>query len=198
MACHCRRVIHPVLGPSVATVSVHVVQFADAILREIPTDLRYRGPDYDALFVCPSQESRLLEVAARHFGMGAIWDTAILPGLQGWSPPRWKRRPPEPRRPTRSTRVGGTNVSAEDVFRHLWSVFGIDPLTGTGLEPEPRSPELRQALSTLGVPAETATLAEATGAYRRGCLTRHPDRGGSDAAMAEWNLAYEVVKRELG
>jgi hypothetical protein len=37
-----------------------------------------------------------------------------------------------------------------------------------------------------------------TGLYREKARTRHPDAGGSDAVMAESNVAYEEARLELG
>lgn len=42
------------------------------------------------------------------------------------------------------------------------------------------------------------TVAQAEAAYRRLARERHPDHGGSDAMMAELNMARDAARRELG
>lgn len=49
----------------------------------------------------------------------------------------------------------------------------------------------------LGV-EKTATLADIEAAYRKLAVERHPDRGGSDAMMAELNRARDIAKAERG
>lgn len=44
---------------------------------------------------------------------------------------------------------------------------------------------------------ETATLAEVKAAYQHLAKLRHPDAGGSDAAMADLHWAYDQAKKEL-
>jgi hypothetical protein len=53
---------------------------------------------------------------------------------------------------------------------------------------------IRQWWEVLGVPVR-APLAEIEAAYRRLASERHPDAGGSDAAMAELNAARDAARR---
>lgn len=46
--------------------------------------------------------------------------------------------------------------------------------------------------------AEGASLPEIDRAYRKLAAERHPDRGGSDAMMAELNAARDVARRARG
>lgn len=62
--------------------------------------------------------------------------------------------------------------------------------------PSPGSQNVRQWWEVLGVTARPA-LNEVETAYRRLAAERHPDRGGSDAAMAELNAAREAARRAL-
>lgn len=55
---------------------------------------------------------------------------------------------------------------------------------------------IRHWWEVLGVPRRPA-LSEIDAAYRRLAAARHPDRGGSDAAMAELNAARDAAKRAL-
>lgn len=126
-----------------------------------------------AAFIDPAYLDVLERVAKRHFGMGLFWDESAVSGLPGWdrvdewwAPPTEKKAPPPPEEPPRPK--------------------------------EPRPPrrkrgELARALQTLGI-KEGSTLAEARKVYRKGCLERHPDRGGTTDRMAEWNAAWEVAR----
>ena len=51
----------------------------------------------------------------------------------------------------------------------------------------------REWWEVLGV-ARTASIDEARAAYRRAASAAHPDRGGTDARMAEVNLAWEQAQ----
>lgn len=62
--------------------------------------------------------------------------------------------------------------------------------------PSPGQVHVRQWWEVLGVPSRPA-LAEVETAYRKLAAERHPDRGGSDAAMAELNAAREAAKRAV-
>lgn len=74
-----------------------------------------------------------------------------------------------------------------------WGVGTLDRAF-TGYEALP-APE--QWWNVLGLKRD-ATLAQVEEAYRLGAKMAHPDRGGSDAAMARINGAYENAKRDLG
>ena len=50
----------------------------------------------------------------------------------------------------------------------------------------------------LNVPNTVQTEQTLKDAYRRAASAAHPDKGGSDKAMAEVNAAYEQAKQELG
>lgn len=54
----------------------------------------------------------------------------------------------------------------------------------------------RQWWDVLGLSSRPA-ISEVDAAYRRLAAKRHPDRGGSDAAMAELNAAREAARRAL-
>lgn len=125
---------------------------------------RHFDHDLTAVFIAPSHEEVFCRVAARHFGMGVVWDPTILPELPGWdgSRPKQKRKPRQA-----AHRADGRATDA-----------------------------VASALATLGL-APGVSLAEARKVYRKGCLTRHPDRGGSTEAMSAWNAAWEVAREAL-
>ena len=60
----------------------------------------------------------------------------------------------------------------------------------------PERTDARDCYAVLGVTA-TATEAEIQAAFRRQAKRAHPDAGGSDAAMAELNNAYEQAQAQL-
>jgi hypothetical protein len=61
------------------------------------------------------------------------------------------------------------------------------------------APAGRSWRETLGLGPRDAPGAEAlTQAFRRTASKTHPDKGGTDAAMAEVNRAYEEARKELG
>lgn len=63
--------------------------------------------------------------------------------------------------------------------------------------PSPDSPPTaRQWWDVLGV-ASRPSISEVDAAYRKLATERHPDRGGSEAAMAELNAAREAARRAL-
>lgn len=64
--------------------------------------------------------------------------------------------------------------------------------TGFAALPATAGGGLRDWTEVLGIPA-TASHDEKKAAYRRLTMERHPDRGGSDEAMAELNLAFEAA-----
>jgi hypothetical protein len=64
------------------------------------------------------------------------------------------------------------------------------------LPPPSTASASRQWWDVLGVTARP-TPEEVDAAYRRLASERHPDRGGSDAAMAELNAAREAARRAL-
>lgn len=171
MACHCRRVEHPLVGTSIGCISVMIPTFMADLEASIPRRARFYDAELTAVFIDPRWEEVLCRVAARHFGEGVRWDDDALPGLLGWDP-RWEKKGRPYRRRTGATRGGARRVVAKG------------PL------------DLAAALAALGL-APGVTLAEARKVYRRGCLTRHPDRGGSTEAMTRWNAAWEVAKEAL-
>jgi len=59
----------------------------------------------------------------------------------------------------------------------------------------PERTDARDCYAVLGVTA-TATGAEMQAAFRRQAKRAHPDAGGSDAAMAELNNAYEQAQAQ--
>lgn len=52
--------------------------------------------------------------------------------------------------------------------------------------------------TVLKLPAGAVSELDLKGAYRREASAAHPDKGGSDMAMASVNAAYEQAKKELG
>lgn len=62
--------------------------------------------------------------------------------------------------------------------------------------PSPDGPAARQWWEVLGVPSRPA-ISDVDAAYRKLAAERHPDAGGSDAAMAELNAAREAARRAL-
>lgn len=65
--------------------------------------------------------------------------------------------------------------------------------TFAGFKALPAPGSIRDWWDVLGV-ARTATLDEARAAYRRAASAAHPDRGGTDARMAEVNRAWEQAQ----
>lgn len=169
MACHCRRVEHPLVGTSIGCISVMIPTFMVDLEASIPRRARFYDAELTAIFIDPRWEEVLCRVAARHFGEGVRWDDDALPGLSGWEKgarPYARRRGAAPR--SRARRTVATSTL-----------------------------DLATALAALGL-APGVTLAEARRIYRKGCLTRHPDRGGSTEAMTAWNAAWEVAREALG
>jgi hypothetical protein len=62
--------------------------------------------------------------------------------------------------------------------------------------PSPGAVHARQWWDVLGVPMRPA-MSEVDAAYRRLAATRHPDAGGSEAAMAELNAARDAARKAL-
>lgn len=67
---------------------------------------------------------------------------------------------------------------------------------------KPRRPAAKvrpgaECLAVLGL-GPGATIEQVKAAYRRKAVEIHPDRGGTDAAMAQLNEAYEAALRLLG
>lgn len=135
----------------------------------IPRRARFYDAELTAVFIDPRWEEVLCRVAARHFGEGVRWDDNALPGLAGWE---------KGARPYARRRGGAPRSRARK------------PVATSTLD-------LSGALAALGL-APGVTLAEARKVYRKGCLTRHPDRGGSTEAMTGWNAAWEVAREALG
>lgn len=63
--------------------------------------------------------------------------------------------------------------------------------------PDPTTSVIRQWWEVLGLSARPAP-SEVDAAYRRLAAERHPDRGGTDAQMAELNCARDAAKKALG
>lgn len=61
--------------------------------------------------------------------------------------------------------------------------------------PDPNRVDWR---AIFGLKNGDATVANVEAAYRRLAVERHPDRGGSDAAMADLNRARDQARAELG
>lgn len=85
MACHTRRVLHPTLGRAVACISIHSTCFLPCLEKVIPRRGRLLDSERQAIFIHPRWEHVLREVAAAHFGMGAIEDPNAVPDLPSWS-----------------------------------------------------------------------------------------------------------------
>lgn len=74
-----------------------------------------------------------------------------------------------------------------------WGVGSVEQaFTGYAALPAPADPDDWRTI--LGRPR---TLAEADEAYRREARIRHPDNGGSNAAMAALNLAIAAARKEF-
>lgn len=76
-----------------------------------------------------------------------------------------------------------SDASVHDLLQGFWQRY-------TAVDASER------ALTTLGV-AATASWREIQGAYRRKAQRAHPDQGGSAAAFAEVQEAYEILKKHF-
>lgn len=94
MACHCRSLIHPQLGPVVACISIHSSCFYWCLTKVIPPRWRVLDLERQAVFVHPRYEEVLNAVARSHFGMGRVEDETIFPEMPSWIPDPTGRPPP--------------------------------------------------------------------------------------------------------
>ena len=69
--------------------------------------------------------------------------------------------------------------------------------TGFMQLPAPGQSDVRGWREVLGIADGITDLGYIKHAYRRLCAERHPDRGGSDAAMSELNRAWEQAQEAL-
>jgi hypothetical protein len=60
------------------------------------------------------------------------------------------------------------------------------------------SPTARSWRDVLSLPQGTVSAQDLEQAFRRAASKAHPDKGGTDSAMAEVNVAYDQARRELG
>ena len=77
------------------------------------------------------------------------------------------------------------------VLERAFTGFTALPAPGAAAAP-------RHWRDVLNVPNTVQTEQPLKDAYRRAASAAHPDKGGSDKAMAEVNAAYEQAKQELG
>lgn len=176
MACHCRKVCHPLVGRSIACISIYAEPFFSELLMRLPKARIFIDRNLLAAFIDPDYLDVLEAVAKRYFGAGIFWDETAVSSLPGWNRVHdWWCPPAEPPPPSPSPEAAPPR-------------------------PKPRRPdrpaELLSALETLGV-SPNADKAAARKAYRKGCLSRHPDRGGSIEKMVSWNAAWEIVDKML-
>jgi len=187
MACHCRKVCHPLVGRSIACISIYAEPFFTELRSSMPKARIYVDRHLHAAFLDPAYEDVLERVAKRHFGMGIFWDEAAITDLPGWDRvDAWWCPPPEPK-------PSEPKPSEPDPPEWNWKHRHAEPKKPSK---KARWKELTKALEILGC-KPTATFAEARKAYRRGCLERHPDRGGTIEAMVSWNQAWEIVEKLL-
>lgn len=85
-------------------------------------------------------------------------------------------------------------AGASQVMERAFTAFGALP-------PAAAAPVVRPWWEVLGLPKEAlsfATLVMIEAQYRELAAKAHPDRGGSDAAMAELNRAREEARKHFG
>lgn len=189
MACHCRKVCHPLVGRSIACISIYAEPFFTELKVSIPKARIYVDRVLFAAFIDPAYEDVLERVAKRYFGIGIFWDEMAVVSLPGWDRVEaWWCPPAEPKPPKPDpnwdpeTRARREHRSTAEPKRPSKKV---------------RPKEHAKALEILGC-KPTATFEEARKAYRKGCLERHPDRGGTIEAMVSWNQTWKIVEEMLG
>lgn len=89
--------------------------------------------------------------------------------------------------------IAATLDAMRAIERHGGAEILERAFTGFVALPAPGDGSPRDWWDVLGV-ARTATLDEARAAYRRAASAAHPDRGGTDARMAEVNRAWEQAQ----
>lgn len=94
--------------------------------------------------------------------------------------------------------VAATLEAMRAIERHGGAAILDRAFTGFTALPAPGSALQAAWWIVLGMNTKSPTRDELKTAYRRASMEAHPDRGGSDKAMAEVNAAYEEAKRELG
>lgn len=116
MACHVRRVTHPIYGEVIGVASIRCGNgFTPALLAALPKRARALDMTHEGIFVLPRWEPQLVEVAGRYFGAGLFWDEKMFPGLPGWGiGPRPGARTSHKRGPRR-----GGGGSFEEALRTL-------------------------------------------------------------------------------
>ncbi len=92
--------------------------------------------------------------------------------------------------------VAATLDAMRAIERHGGAAILDRAFTGFTALPAPAA--ARHWREVLGVPNTVQTEQTLKDAYRRAASAAHPDKGGSDKAMAEVNAAYEQAKQELG
>lgn len=93
--------------------------------------------------------------------------------------------------------VAATLAAMRAIERHGGARILERAFTGFTALPPPGSAAPRAWHDVLGVAAHAPT-ADVRQAYRRAAAVAHPDRGGSDARMAEVNAAWAEFQRERG
>jgi len=89
--------------------------------------------------------------------------------------------------------IAATLDAMRAIERHGGAQILERAFTGFTALPAPGDGSPRDWWAVLGV-ARTAALDEARAAYRRAASAAHPDRGGTDARMAEVNRAWEQAQ----
>lgn len=92
--------------------------------------------------------------------------------------------------------VAATLDAMRAIERHGGAAILDRAFTGFAALPAPAEPTAWWIV--LGMNTKSPTRDELKMAYRRASSAAHPDKGGSNAAMAEVNAAYEHAQRALG
>lgn len=94
--------------------------------------------------------------------------------------------------------VAATLDAMRAIERHGGAAILDRAFTGFVALPAPGETMRAAWWIVLGLNTKSPTSDELKQAYRRSASAAHPDKGGSNAAMAEVNAAYEQAKQELG
>lgn len=92
--------------------------------------------------------------------------------------------------------IAATLEAMRSIERHGGATILDRAFTGFAALPAPAA--VRDWREVLGVPNTVQTADSLRDAYRRAAGAAHPDKGGTDARMAEVNAAYEAAKKAIG
>ncbi|MES3011964.1 MAG: DnaJ domain-containing protein [Pseudomonadota bacterium] len=92
--------------------------------------------------------------------------------------------------------IAATLEAMRAIERHGGAMILDRAFTGFAALPAPAA--VRDWREVLGVPNTVQTADSLRNAYRRAARAAHPDKGGTDARMAEVNAAYEAAQKAIG